>query len=156
MKSRRMEIRVASRFLQSSRNSNDFQAHLENALSRYLKFVIENTKARSKKSKFYLLAFRDRDGYKIKIHIREKLQNRTLGFLVATLSIEGKVDIELNSTFGGVYTDSISNMNMTAGELSTYLKNFIEDNLEETYYVDPKDIRLAKKRNAKNNFKPSI
>ena len=151
MSNRRMTLRVASRFLQSSRNSNDFQGHLEVAIARYAGFVVDVTKKRGRTAKFHQLAFRGKNTSQVKIHIREKLKNRTMGILVADISLDGKVDIELSSTFGSVYTDSISIMNMTAGQLATYLTKFVEDNLEETYYVDPKDIRLAKRRNTKNN-----
>jgi len=152
MTDRGMTLRVASRFLQSSRTSkNDFQGHLEVAIGRYASFVIDVTKKRSRNTKFHMLAFRGKNLSQVKIHVREKLKNRTLGVLIADISLDGKVDIQLSSTFGSVYTDSISIMNMTTGEVSTHLTKFAEDNLEETYYVDPKDIRLAKRRNKKNN-----
>ena len=156
MDKNRMSLRVASKFIQASRSNTDFQAHLENALVRYVDFGVKSIKDRSRSAKFYLMPFRAKTKGQMKIHIRDKLENRTMGVLIATVSIEGKVDMELTSTLGTVYTDSISNMNTTTNQLATYLAKYIEDNLDETYYVDPKDIRLAKKRSKKNSPKSTI
>ena len=156
MNKHRMSLRVASKYMQATRSNTDFQAHLENALVRYVDFVIKTIKARSRSAKFYLMPFRSKTKGEMKIHIRDKLESRTMGVLMATVSIEGKVNIELTSALGTVYTDSISNMNTTTNQLASYLTKFIEENLDETYYVDPKDIRLAKKRSKKNSPKPTI